>query len=511
MEQVVGSKAGITIAVMSAAMMAILDISIVNVAISDIRAAFGTPIDQIAWISTGYMMANVIVIPMTGWFQRRFGFKRYFTTSICIFIAASALCGIAWSLPSLVFFRILQGAGGGAIIPTSQAILFGRYPREEHGMAGALFGLGAVTGPLLGPTLGGYLIDLFSWHWIFLINVPIGIFSAFMAWKHIDQTNFTPSTAKVDRVGITLLAVGMASLQYVLEEGNREGWFDSLLITLLAATALVSLVTFIVHELEVPNPVVDFRVFSNLSYSMATVINFLLGTVLFSATFLFSLYCGTIMHYKAFDIGLLFLRGSCIQILLMPLIGKFGGKFDGRRLVAMGIAVVAFSIYLHSGFTSSSSNMDLIEPIFVRSLGLGFIFVPLSVIALSDLPIQRRGNATGLFNLTRELGGSMGTAWMSTMLDRNIHKNYAALTEKVSHYNFLTQERIGIIQRGLGWRFYDAQAGTYTLLGMKLNEQAMIRSFNQGFLILSMVFASAIFATFFLKRPAPGVKIAGGH
>src|SRR5215469_1248299 len=222
-----GSKVWITIATMLAALMSVLDISIVNVALSDIRASFGTPLEQIAWVSTGYAMANITVIPLSGWLQRRFGFRRYFAGSILIFTAASALCGLAWNLPSLVVFRVIQGLGGGAIIPTSQNILFSRYPREEQGMAGALFGLGAITGPLLGPTLGGYLINVASWNWIFYINVPIGLLAAYLAYVNIDEPGFQPSRAPIDRYGIGLLAVGMVSLQYVLEEGNRDGWSDS--------------------------------------------------------------------------------------------------------------------------------------------------------------------------------------------------------------------------------------------------------------------------------------------
>src|SRR5215831_17180358 len=194
-----GSKAAITIVVMAGALMALIDISIVNVALSDIRAAFGVSLSQVGWVSTGYMMANIVVIPMTGWLQRRFGYRRYFTVSILIFTAASALCGLAWNLPTLVLFRVLQGLGGGAVIPTSQAILFARYPREQHGMAGAMFGLGAVTGPLLGPTLGGYLIEKLSWHWIFLINVPVGLLAAFFAYRVIEQPAFKPAREPIDR------------------------------------------------------------------------------------------------------------------------------------------------------------------------------------------------------------------------------------------------------------------------------------------------------------------------
>src|SRR6185295_19726555 len=195
-----------------------------------IRASFGTPIEQIGCVSTGYMMANVVVIPMTGWLQRRFGFRRYFSTSVLIFTAASALCGLAWNLPTLVLFRILQGMGGGAIIPTSQAILFARYPRTQHGMAAGLFGLGAITGPLLGPTIGGYMIEWGSWHWVFLVNVPIGLIVALAVPRVLEEPGFVPERTPIDLTGIALLAVGMASLQYVLDEGNREGWADSTLI-----------------------------------------------------------------------------------------------------------------------------------------------------------------------------------------------------------------------------------------------------------------------------------------
>src|SRR4051794_28748991 len=296
-----GSKVAITIVVMAAALMAMIDISIVNVALSDIRASFGTPIDQIGWVSTGYMMANIVVIPMTGWFQRRFGFRAYFSTSVLLFTAASALCGLAWNLPSLVVFRVLQGMGGGAIIPTAQAILFQRFPREQHGTAAALFGLGAITGPLLGPTIGGYLIEWSSWHWIFMVNVPIGVIATILTFKFVRQPGFVPpkgNEARVDVFGISLLAIGMASLQYVLEEGNREGWFDSYLILGLAAIAAVSLITFFVHELETENPVVDLRVFKHRSYSAGTGLNFLTGFALFSGSEQFFFFLGAGDHHS---------------------------------------------------------------------------------------------------------------------------------------------------------------------------------------------------------------------
>ncbi|MDC0710063.1 DHA2 family efflux MFS transporter permease subunit [Stigmatella sp. ncwal1] len=510
-DAITGSKAGITIAAMAAALMSVLDISIVNVALNDIRASFGTPLDQIAWVSTGYMMANVVVIPMTGWLQRRFGFRRYFTFSILMFTAASVLCGLAWNLPSLVAFRVLQGIGGGAIIPTSQAILFARYPREEHGMAGALFGLGAVTGPLLGPTVGGLLIDAASWHWIFLINVPIGLFAAFMAWRNIEQKDFESSTERVDRYGIALLAVGMAALQYVLEEGNRHDWFDSQEITALAVIAGVALITFIVHELETPSPVVDLRVFANRSYAAATGINLMVGTSLFSGTFLFSLFLGSVAHYSALDIGLLFLKGSVIQILLMPLVGRFGSKIDGRILVALGIVGVSMSLWTNGHLATNADEAALITPIFIRSCSLGLVFVPLSVIALSDLKPEQRGNAAGLYSLTRELGGSIGTAWMSSSLSRTTQLNVTTLTSKVDVYSQQTAEQLAALQGSLAGRVTNPTGAAYGILNMKITAQAMVRAFNANFMVLTALFLCTLFFVLMLKKPARGVKVEGAH
>lgn len=507
-----GSKTGITIAAMAAALMSVLDISIVNVALSDIRASFGTPLDQIAWVSTGYMMANVVVIPMTGWLQRRFGYRKYFTFSVLLFTLASVLCGLSWNLPSLVAFRILQGMGGGAIIPTSQAILFARYPREEHGMAGALFGLGAVTGPLLGPTVGGLLIEAASWHWIFLINVPVGLFAAYMAWRYIEQPHFEPSVEKVDRNGIALLAVGMACLQYVLEEGNREDWFDSRLITLLAVVAAIALITFVVHELETPSPVVDLRVFANRSYSAATGVNFLVGTALFSGSFLFSLFCGSVMRYEALDIGLIFLKGSAIQILLMPLIGKFGGKVDGRYLIGFGVLGMSLSLWTNGHLATRVDEITLITPVFIRACSLGFIFVPLSVMALSNLRPEQRGNAAGLFNLTRELGGSIGTAWMSSALSRSTKANATALTSHVDVYGQVAQEQFAQMKGAMAARgVLDPTGAAYGLLGQRINAQALVRAFNTNFLILAAIFVCALVLVAMLQRADPTVKVEGAH
>lgn len=497
-----GSKAAITIVAMAAALMALIDISIVNVALSDIRASFGTPIDQIGWVSTGYMMANIVVIPMTGWFQRRFGYARYFSTSVLVFTAASALCGLSWNLPSLVVFRILQGMGGGAIIPTTQAILFQRYPRSQHGMAAALFGLGAITGPLLGPTIGGYLIEWSSWHWIFLVNLPIGIIVAIAIPRVVEEPGFKADRRPIDLVGIGLLAAGMASLQYVLEEGNREGWADSTLILVLAAVATISLVTFIIHELEAPNPVVDLRVFKNRSYTAGTGLNFLLGFALFGASYLFSLYCGAVMHYTALDIGRIFLLAGLSQVFLMPLIGKMANTVDPRYMLAFGVAMATLSQLVASQLTSEASFYDLVWPNLIRSLGLGFVFIPVSVAALSDLPPAQRGNATGLFNLTRELGGSLGTAWMGKVVADGIATHSAQIGEHVSYLDPTTQEQwLQIMKRG-----FDPAL----ILGNRITTESMVMSFNDGFRMTMGAIGLGIIMVLLLKRPVPAAAAPSG-
>jgi DHA2 family multidrug resistance protein len=506
---ITGSKLGITIAVMCAALMAMLDISIVNVALTDIRASFGTPLDQIGWVSTGYMMANVVVIPMTGWLQRRFGYRRYFAGSILLFTAASALCGTAWSLPSLVAFRVLQGVGGGAIIPTAQSILFARYPREEHSMAGGIFGLGAVTGPLLGPTVGGWLIDVSSWHWIFLVNLPVGLLAAGLAYRFIEEPGYERTALPIDGFGIGLLAVGMGSLQYILEEGNREGW-DSTEILVLGTVAAIALVTFFVHELETDDPVVDLRVFANVSYTAGTGINFLLGIALFSGSYLFSLYCGAVMRYTALDIGKIFLVAGSIQIVLMPLLGKFSGRFDGRVLVAFGILTACFSLWMNGHLTSEASFWDLARPQMVRAFAMGFIFIPLSVMALSDLSPEKRGNATGLFNLTRELGGSIGTAWMSVALDNSSKVYGSQIGEAVNVYNPIAQDQLAAL-RGVAATLPDPNQSALSILALRIQLQSLIKSFNDGFLMVAALFAAGVVLVLFLKRADPGVKIEGAH
>jgi DHA2 family multidrug resistance protein len=496
-----GNKALITVGAMIAGLMAFLDISIVNVALSDIRANFGTPLDRIAWVSTSYAMANITIIPMSGWLLKRYGFRRYYTASILIFTLASALCGLSWNLLSLVVFRVLQGLGGGAIIPTSQSVLFSRYPERQHGMAGALFGLGAITGPLLGPTIGGYLVEAASWHWIFFVNIPLGLIAALIAWTQIEQPGFVSDRSPVDRFGIALLAVGMVSLQYVLEEGNRDGWFESATITTLAVVAAIALVGFVSHELEEPHPVVDLRVFANRAYAAATLLNFLVGTAVFAGSLLLSLYCGTVMHYRAIDIGRVFLMGTWIQLLIFPLAGRLVMKVDPRLLLVVANAGIFASLWLNAHLTADSDMHALVRPLFVRAIGTGFGFVPLTLLGVASLPPAQRPGGTALFNLTRELGASIGAASMSTMLDRSQKHAFTAMTSHVDAASGVLAEQLAVLQNGPGARLGDPQAGALGVLHARIAGQALVSAFNHCFLVLALAFLAVSWSTIFMRRP----------
>ncbi len=493
-----GSKVGISAAAMIAAFMAYLDISIVNVALADIRATFGTPIAQIGWVSTGYMMANIVVIPMTGWLQRRFGYRRYFAFSVLLFTVASALCGLAWSFPALVMFRVLQGLGGGAIIPTSQAMLLARFPRSEHGTATVVFGLGAVSGPLLGPLVGGFITTYASWPLVFLINVPFGLLVAFLAWRHIEEPGYVRPREPIDVFGFALLAIGMPGLQYVLEEGQRAGWWASREIVVVATASAIALITFVVRELETENPIVDLRIFRNRTYAAGTALNFLLGMCLFSALYLFSLYCGIAMRYTAVDTGLVFLVPNAMQLVMMILVARFA-KTNLRSFLALGVAVLAVSFWMNGHLTSEAGYWNLAEPQMVRALATAFVYIPLALLALSDLPPMQIGVATGLFNLTRELGGSIGTAWMSNVVETRTQVHGVRLAEHVTAYDAAAAMQYEALRRGGVGRVFDPSGAALEVLDRRVKLQALVSAFNDAFVTLSLVFAASIVLVLLMK------------
>jgi DHA2 family multidrug resistance protein len=320
-----------------------------------------------------------------------------------------------------------------------------------------------------------------------------------------------PDRSPVDKVGIGLLAIGMVSLQYVLEEGNRDGWFESVTITTLAIVAAISLIGFVSHELETPHPAVELRVFANRAYSAATAMNFLVGTAVFAGSLLLSLYCGTIMHYRAIDIGRVFLLGSWIQLLIFPLAGRLVTRMDPRLLLVIANVGIFTSLWMNAHLTSDASLGVIVRPLFLRAIGTGFGFVPLTFLAVASLPASQRPAGTALFNLTRELGASIGTAWMSTLLDRQTKQNFTFLTAHVTASDPLFVEQRALLEHGPGARLFDPEGAALGVMKLRLDGQSLLRAFNGCFLWLAVAFLAASVALLFMKRPTAVVDTSAAH
>jgi len=447
-----GSKAAITATVMAAALMAMIDISIVNVALSDIRASFGTPIDQIGWVSTGYMMANIVVIPMTGWLQRRFGFRRYFSTSVLIFTIASALCGLAWNLPSLVLFRVLQGIGGGAIIPTSQAILFARYPRAQHGMAAALFGLGAITGPLLGPTIGGYMIDWASWHWIFLVNVPIGALAFALARGSLREVRL--AAPRVDVAGAVLITAAAMAAIYGLVAAAHHPW-SSAAVRVPIALALALTAVFVFVELSVEQPLLPMRILRIRSLVVTSVIRGFMAMGMYAVFFFGSLDMADTLGFGPLRTGLAFLPQTlAVAVLSLGLTARVVRRFGPQRVLVAGLALIALAV-------GAMANLGLAEPYLpiraaahvVLGLGLGLSFLPLLMLAMSEVPPRDAGLGSAIVSLSIQLFGAVDLAILVTAASFRTHALEAAgapaATATILGYRFAYAVAIGGILAGL--------------------------------------------------------------
>jgi MFS transporter, DHA2 family, multidrug resistance protein len=426
----------ITLTVMLGLIMAIIDASIVNVALNDMAGNLGSSVDEIGWVATGYILANVVVMPLNGWLTARFGRRNFYAACVAIFTVASFLCGTATSVWQLVFYRVLQGLGGGALQPTAQAILFESYPREKRAGAMAIFGLGAMVGPALGPTLGGIIVDNYSWPLIFYINIPIGIVAFLMTLAFIrDPAYIERDRSPIDYVGLGLLTAGVASLQYVLERGQREDWFSSPTIDVLAVVAAVSLVTFCFKEWYDARPLVDLRVFKSRAFSAGSVIGVVTGFGLFGTALVIPLFLQNVLGFTATETGFALLPGALATAVSMPLASRLVAKIDGRAIIAFGMAVFAASTWWMGGINQSSGYWDVFWPRALQGFALGFLFVPLTTAALGDIVREKMSNATGIYTLVRQLGGSLGIAILQLLQTRNQDNAYAVLASGVTAAN----------------------------------------------------------------------------
>jgi DHA2 family multidrug resistance protein len=505
----------ITITVIVASLLELIDTTIVNVALPDIMGNLGATLDDAGWIVTGYAVANVVVLPMSGWLGDRFGRKAYFITSILVFTAASFLCGHAQSLSELVAFRLLQGLAGGGLLSTAQAILIETWPREEIGMATALFGMGAVVGPTVGPTIGGYIVKHFTWPWIFYVNLPVGAIAAFCVSVFVRESPKYAKGKPIDWWGILFLAIGVGSLQVVLEKGEQEDWFSKTYITVLTFATIVAAIVFIWRELSTDHPVVNFKILRHRSFAIGIVTSFVLGFALYGSVFIFPVFCQNLLGFDAEQTGLILFPGGLATIMMMPWVGRMLKRGVPAQIMSAGGFILFFVFtWMLSNSTLESGTSDFFWPLIVRGIGMSILFVPLTTLALQDLPPQEMGQGTGLNNMMRQLGGSFGIAILTTLihLKSGIVRN--ALITYFNPYNTAyVQRRAELIQgfMGRGFSLSDATQKANAALEGTVIKQTMLVTYDNLYLTIGVFVLCCIPIIFLQKFKRKPVIAAGGH
>jgi DHA2 family multidrug resistance protein len=495
----------IAIAVMLSTFMEVLDTTVVNVSLPHIAGSLSATVEEATWTLTSYLVANAIILPLTGWLSNFFGRKRMLMFSVTGFTISSFLCGLAPSLGFLVVCRIIQGACGGGLQPISQAILLESFPPEDRGKAMGFWGLGIVVAPMLGPVLGGWLTDSYSWRWVFYINVPIGIASIAMTSLFIfDPSYIRRASEKIDYWGIGMLAVGIATLQIVLDKGQEKDWFGTHWITVLTVISSVVLLAFLFYELHVQHPVVNLRVFTNRTYSTGVFLMSLLGVGLYGTTVLIPLILQTLLGYPAIRAGLAMAPRGLGSFIAMPVVGLIMTKFDPRKMLTLGLVVCGITLFQISRLNLNAGFWDFCWPQFYMGLSLGLIFVPLTTISMAPIRKENMGNATSLFNLVRNLGGSIGISAVSTMQTRFQQRNINQLGADVTPYSTMARGMMNSMQRMFMSGGSDAVTATHqaraAMFGM-VEQQASMLAYNSIFLILAGLFVLMLPFILLMRRP----------
>lgn len=486
----------ITFTVITASLLELIDTTIVNVALPQIQGNLGATLEDVAWVSTGYAVANVIILPMSGWLGSRFGRKNYFLTSIIVFTIASFLCGNATSLEELVLFRILQGIAGGGLISTAQAILLETWPREDVGIATALFGLGAVVGPTVGPTIGGYILDISTWPWIFYVNIPVGILAAYCTYTYIKVTPKTGQGQPVDWWGIALLAVAVGSLQTVLEKGETEDWFSTTYITVLSLAAGFGLILFIWRELTTDHPIVNFKIMRHRSFSVGMFTSFILGFGLYGSVFVFPIFCQNLLGFSPLQTGELLFPGGMCTIIMMPFVGIFLKKGLPAQFMAT-IGMFSFFVFCHmlSKSTLASGTSDFFLPLVIRGIGMALLFVPLTTLAIQDLKGAEIGQGSGLNNMMRQLGGSFGIAALTTMIHTRQGFHRSVLLMNIDPNNPAYVQRMGAFVNNFmskGFSYLDAQSMAIKAMEGTVIKQSLLLTYSDAYWVAGMVMLCSI-------------------
>ena len=497
--------------VLLATFMEVLDTSVANVALPHIAGNLSASVDESTWVLTSYLVANAIVLPLSGWFSSLFGRKRFYMACVAMFTLSSLLCGVAPSLGLLIFFRVLQGLGGGALQPISQAILVESFPREKQGLAMAFYGMGVVVAPVIGPTLGGWITDNYTWRWIFLINIPVGILSLSLTAAMIfDPPHLVRKTfangLKLDYIGIGLLTLGLASLEILLDEGQRNDWFGSNMIVAAAVIAVTALVAVVIWELRQEQPVVDFRILANRNFALAAVIMYAIGFTMYGSTAILPIFLQTILGYTALLSGLVLSPGGIAMMLGMLLVGRLLGRFQARWLIVFGLIVAAAGVFQMSGFNLDVDFRSAMWARTLQALGMAFLFVPINTTAFSAVKPEKLGYATGLMNLFRNIGGSGGIAMVTTIVARRQQFHQEVL---VSHLTPLdggllpTLNGLAANLVAQGSTSADASVQAQGMLYGIVQRQAAMLAVADTFWVLAVVFLGLIPLVLCLRMTTP--------
>ena len=503
-------------------LMGTIDTSIVNVAVPHLRGSLGATVEEITWVSTGFIVANVIVMPLTAFLGRFFGQKRVYLAALVLFVFGSALCGLARSLPMLVVFRMIQGLGAGALQPTEQAILRQTFPPKEQGMAMALFGVAVVIGPAFGPTLGGYIVDNYTWPWIFYINLPVGALAIFMVTTFVhepediraaNQAMAAQQRKHMDFWGIGLLTVGVAALQYVLEEGEKDDWFDSRLITGLTAVAITALAAFVIRELSATVPAVNVALFRDKVFTSGTLIGSVMFAMLLSQTFLLPVFMQELLGFTAVQSGIALMPRSLTMMVAMPIVGRIYNRVSPRLTVAFGVVLFSISAFIMSHYTLDTSSRDVMGVLVIQGVAFACLFIPLTTVALARIPRHRLADATGLNSLLRQIGGSLGLAIFASYIPRFSTEAAAALHAHITLARPEVAARIQSMQAGLaasGASPDAAARGSEAMLTGIVARQASVLMFERLFLLTGILFLIVLPLLWFLRSPDHDEAAAGG-
>jgi MFS transporter, DHA2 family, multidrug resistance protein len=501
----------IAVTVMLATFMEVLDTSIANVALPHIAGNLSATVDEGTWVLTSYLVSNAIVLPLSGWFSSLFGRRRFYLICVVLFSVSSLLCGFAPTLGLLVLFRILQGIGGGALMPISQAILVESFPRQKQGIAMAIFGMGVMFAPVIGPALGGWITDNYSWRWIFFINVPVGILAFLLTSALVEDPPYLERKSfgrglRIDYAGLSLLAVGLGFLQVVLDNGQKKDWFESTTITWMTALVAVSLVSAVIWELRTSDPVVDFRMLRERNFAISSLTMFAVGFVVYGSVVLYPIYLQTLMGYTATSSGMVLSPGGIFMLLTMPVVGLLLQKVEARWLIATGLIVGALALFEMGRFNLDVDFRTAVWAFALRSFGEALLFVPINAAAFYYVARGKTNNGTGLMNLARNIGGSLGIAVVTTVLARRAQYHQGILAGHLTNADDAFRTMLSAARGLLFTRGADpVQAGeqAQTLMYAMLQRQSAMMAFADAFWLLGVVYLCLVPLMFLMKKTKP--------